>query len=444
MNRQNREKAIEAENLDEFRLFTWRKSWVRPYESLYSVYRTFTRVNVLSDTRALEILTKGKVKMAVSSEHLYEMLAHTCVPSDTNNHFNTYHICRVLPNILASPKQEVNKFPLFRNKEARDICIATKIRYCPECLKRGYHSWLFQYIAMRKCPIHRIDLIETYQFTDEPKNIMDCHPAIQTINTEYMSNVYLQIFGGIKEIQAFKMNGLFDITQVIGNESGKSLYDVGKEIYVGEKNAKYNVKENMVELLKRLIFQLGDEYASLKRYKNAEYPIENIIDYAFKDWKYKNGAKLNPMLSNTSAVALQVYISMMDNILKSQNSMVYDKDLMYKYMQQVKSISDPLNFYTFYHPYAGELWMHPKTPAFVDPLIMDVQIIPKSTLNENYILFYCIDDHIKFQWENFKRLANEYNNNDIFLIGRKLPRVCYLILTDEYDRQHAIRCTTKN
>ena len=50
MNRQNREKAIEAENLDEFRLFTWRKSWVRPYESLYD-YRTFTRdVEIQNET----------------------------------------------------------------------------------------------------------------------------------------------------------------------------------------------------------------------------------------------------------------------------------------------------------------------------------------------------------------------------------------------------------
>lgn len=96
----------------------------------------------------------------------------------------------MLPNILAAPEQEADKFPLFRNKEARDICITAKIRYCPECLKHGYHSWLFQYIAMRKCPIHHIDLIETYQFNDEPKHIMDCHPALQTINTEYMSNIY--------------------------------------------------------------------------------------------------------------------------------------------------------------------------------------------------------------------------------------------------------------
>ena len=391
----------------------------------------------------LKILTKGKIKKSVSSEHLYEMLTHTCVSSDPDNHFNTYHICSVLPNILAAPEQEADKFPLFRNKEARDICITAKIRYCPECLKHGYHSWLFQYIAMRKCPIHHIDLIETYQFNDEPKHIMDCHPALQTINTEYMSNIYMQLFGGIKEIQAFKMSGFFDVTQIIRNESGKSLYDVGKEIYVGEKDVKCNVKENMIELLKRLIFQLGDEYASLKRYANAEYPIENIIDYAFKDWKYKNGAQQNPMLSNTSAVSLQVYISMMDNILKSRNSMEYDKDLMYKYMQQVKSASDPLNFYTFYHPYARELWMRTKTPAFVEPFIMDEQIISKSTLNENYILLCCIDDHIKFQWENFKRLAHEYHN-DTSLIGRKLPRVCYLILTDEQDKQHAIRCTTEN
>lgn len=39
-----------------FKLYRWKKEWVRPYESIYSIMRNFCKVNVFQGSYALRIL----------------------------------------------------------------------------------------------------------------------------------------------------------------------------------------------------------------------------------------------------------------------------------------------------------------------------------------------------------------------------------------------------
>lgn len=439
MNRLDQTQLSAKEGIEPLRAFTWRKSWVRPYESLYSVYRTFTLVNIISDTMAPRVLTNGKTKASVLSNHLYAMLSDTCVPEDENNNLDSYVTVSLFQKKFAS-ETCTDKFPIFLNGNAKSICISPKIKYCPECLKSGYHSWMFQYAALKQCPIHHINLTESNNMPlNEKKNIMKCHPDLQNIDTRNIAETYHKAFKGIKKIQAFKMNSLFDVSNILNKKSDQSLWEVGDEIYVGPEVAAYNVKQKMTESFKTLVRQLRDEYASMKRIADNEYAIENILECTFHDWNLKKSRQLNPMMSSSAVISLQVHLSLMDNAVKCRNDSNEDKKLLYKYIQQVLSISGPLSFYALYHPHATELWLLKKTPAFIDTAGFDEQIILRSILNENHILLRCIDDHVKFQWKNFKALAKKYNSDDK-LIGNKLPHVCYLVLTDENDLKHVIRC----
>ena len=48
------EKNMNPENM--FKLYTWRKEWVRPYESIYSILRNFCKVNVFQGSYAKKVL----------------------------------------------------------------------------------------------------------------------------------------------------------------------------------------------------------------------------------------------------------------------------------------------------------------------------------------------------------------------------------------------------
>lgn len=440
MNRHDQTQQSAKEGIEPLRAFTWRKSWVRPYESLYSVYRTFTLVNIISDTTAPRVLTNGRTKASVLSNHLYTMLSSTCVLEDENNNLDSYVTVSLFQKTFAS-EICTDKFPIFLNGDAKSICISPKIKYCPECLKSGYHSWMFQYAALKQCPIHHITLTESNNMPlNEKKDIMKCHPDLQNIDTKNIAETYHRVFKSIKKIQAFKINSIFDVSNILDKKTNKSLWKVGDEIYVGHEVAACNVRQKMVNLLKTLIFQLREDYKSMKRFSDdMEGNLETLIEYTFHDWNHKKHISQNPMISKTSAASLQVHLSLMDTAMKCRNDSSADKKLLYQYTQQVLSISGPLGFYALYHPHATELWLLKKTPAFIDTAGFDEQIIPRSTLNENHILLRCIDDHVKFQWENFKALAEKYNSDDR-IIGNKLPRVCYLVLTDENDLKHVIRC----
>lgn len=139
-----------AENT--FKLYTWRKDWVRPYESIYSILRNFCKVNVFQGSYAMKVLgVKGystglpvpKIMMfskSTQSKHNYDMLYDVLLPE--------WYREQIAPVTSL-------EIPVFSD------VVRLTISYCPECAKENYHSFLFQFYHVKECPFHRIPLIET-------------------------------------------------------------------------------------------------------------------------------------------------------------------------------------------------------------------------------------------------------------------------------------------
>lgn len=106
-------------------------------------------------------------------------------------------------------------------------------------------------------------------------------------------------------------------------------------------------------------------------------------------------------------------------------------------MVQVQAVNDPLSFYKMYHRYTYEIWDHVKTAAYIEEDIV-TNTKPLSRLSDNDIILLCIDDHIKIQWENFKKVAinNEY---DVKVATSSLPHLSYMVIIDADDIIHLKR-----
>lgn len=58
MNAENENKNIIGSTVTDiqyFNSYTWRKEWVRPYESIFSILRNFCKVNTLNGRKALHL-----------------------------------------------------------------------------------------------------------------------------------------------------------------------------------------------------------------------------------------------------------------------------------------------------------------------------------------------------------------------------------------------------
>lgn len=110
----------------------WDKTWVRPYESIWSIFNTYKKVNVISDNAAL-MKTLGIRTNAPIAHDYFLSYGIFCNISNKVNDFD---------KIISSLVPEWYKTQLEEITLKRDISnfFTDKISYCPECIKNGYHS----------------------------------------------------------------------------------------------------------------------------------------------------------------------------------------------------------------------------------------------------------------------------------------------------------------
>lgn len=135
--------------------FMWSKQWVRPYESLWSIMHNFRIVNHCSRYQdALKLLGLSDKHLLVPrydsrwgifntlSDKLndYEVVDKQLIPEGYSNYFNSIN-------------KAMKSCPYF---------ISSQLRYCPECMKQGYHSILHQLSGVEYCPFHKQEKLKVY------------------------------------------------------------------------------------------------------------------------------------------------------------------------------------------------------------------------------------------------------------------------------------------
>lgn len=410
--------------------YLWRKDWVRPYESLYSALRMFERLNSFVTSSAFSVIY-GKKVFITNHDYLPPFLSAAC-----NGIINSkYNVCHhVAAFFSAGNKDTIASFPQM-NEEARQLLVASDYRFCPLCHAKGYHSWFYQYRGLKVCPIHHVPFESLQRCRDDKQvSVMDAHPLLYKIDTEPIEKACNNLSLNAKSIELFTMNAHFDI-RAYGKMLGRTpLLNIGEEIYTRDSQNHLDVEKEMSSRFLNVIYKITTSLDDTYNELDAKQILEKTF---FRHGIYRN----NPPFSETKAGCLQIYITLMELKLQYEQDDAWNEILSEafdKYMYYVLGMDDYFSFRRFYHPYAKEAYNY-HTLVYISSAFGD----SRNCINDRDALLYAIDDHIRFQWERYRKLViveGMDKNNAINV----LPAVAYLSITDDNGIIHLQRLVWKS
>ena len=158
----------------------------------------------------------------------------------------------------------------------------------------------------------------------------------------------------------------------------------------------------------------------------------------FRSWK---AVETDAFLNTALVGCLQIYITLMELKLQYEQDDAWNEILCEafdKYMYYVLGMDDYFSFRRFCHPYAREAYDY-HTLVYINREFDN----GLNFLNDSDALLYALDDHIRFQWERYRKLViveGMDKNNAI----NTLPAVAYLSITDDNGTIHLQRLVWKS
>lgn len=139
--------------------YIWNKEWVRPFESLWSITRNFSKVNgcffnTLRAFRMLGINAPLHNKVPFFELDTCQLINTSLSPDDLG---------MILSALVSDPEVYTEQFREIRWILKNDRSFVTeKLQYCPECMKSEYHSPFHQISGVRTCVFHPGISLKTY------------------------------------------------------------------------------------------------------------------------------------------------------------------------------------------------------------------------------------------------------------------------------------------
>ena len=183
---------LESEDNNIIRQFYWKKEWVRPYESAFSIIRIFCKVNGFTGRQAFKILginpgnkKEYQISFAAGCINLYE-----------ESFENT--LKKLVPRWYLEQIHNI-QMPDFPS----DSIITNHLMYCPECEKESYHSLFHNIAGIQVCPLHHTVLKKCpdspnalkiiFNVKDNTENVYNAHTCILPCNRKVSQSYYLNV-----------------------------------------------------------------------------------------------------------------------------------------------------------------------------------------------------------------------------------------------------------
>lgn len=145
---------------------TWRKQWADPFISTWNLLERFKYINKLKSRNLLEsfsfVDSADFLKKSSRELHYLKWLDYAKIPIDLASSLeeskkNSHNIFLIFRNtILKKTHQEPDAFLVYFFKH-----YSKTFRHCPECMKKGYHSWVHQVVFFDDCLFHKSKLQES-------------------------------------------------------------------------------------------------------------------------------------------------------------------------------------------------------------------------------------------------------------------------------------------
>jgi hypothetical protein len=137
----------------------WSASWINEYESPWSIFEKISCKNLVTRNEILRWMGSEevrKIKTFVLGDAKRDLITLRGFDPDILKGELNYdlhvHNESVIKKILG---------PINYYKDNIHTWFPGQLKWCAECLKMGYHSWMHQFALVDKCPFHEIELQST-------------------------------------------------------------------------------------------------------------------------------------------------------------------------------------------------------------------------------------------------------------------------------------------
>lgn len=283
---------------------TWSKDWILNYESSWSILKKFCYINSITyrdlyNEYGIDKFRRKNKMLADSQTSAFSLL-----------NLDEVRIWQVIKQPLHV--QEKNsliklKAPFNPGSHLSNISIVHELRYCPICFKHKFHSTLTQFLFIRKCPFHNVEILDRcpscftkYHFTINDSKFLinySCHcgfifsddnrtlssksftPIIRDRNIERWLNL------NETEIQHFQNSLIFNEDYVIRDSKDNMQYDLNFLLSTLNKENKLFRLNSISHILEKNIVKgrinkhpsLHSIYSYINKYQKEELEKTFII-----------------------------------------------------------------------------------------------------------------------------------------------------------------------
>ncbi len=141
--------------------YNWRGDAISDYESLWILVQRFAYLNAVSVKEIFDLFAaRGTEPPRLSSSSKFRSFSEYNQLDSERFRILLGVPRNILDNAVVSAFQIVPPVPLKLPRGNRTRRPPEILRYCPQCIKSGFHSAIFQLEWIIQCPIHRIPLVE--------------------------------------------------------------------------------------------------------------------------------------------------------------------------------------------------------------------------------------------------------------------------------------------
>lgn len=124
--------------------FCWRPDSIRPYESLWSIFRKLAQLNATTAAGVMELLRSGGVIYSLRKTPKLDLLRCGSI--------NQERLARFL-RLESDRVYQACALAYLKPKEITSLA-SKYLRYCHSCLRADFHSPLHQFLFLLRCPVH--------------------------------------------------------------------------------------------------------------------------------------------------------------------------------------------------------------------------------------------------------------------------------------------------
>ncbi len=194
-------------NSTEVANYTWRDDWMFPYESLWSLTNKFGALNWIPCHEIKRFFKKVEQKRPkLNKDRIPKWNYSLALGLDLEKIRRTLNLSKsTIDNALTTAFIPRSKVPLMTEVK--------ELRFCPICIRYGYHSVFHQFKNVSVCPIHKTELVHrcpncvrsiSYDLQDQ-KNAYACNSCSASLLTRWTLDLYdseelRQVMGSRKQL----------------------------------------------------------------------------------------------------------------------------------------------------------------------------------------------------------------------------------------------------